>query len=153
MVKEKAVQPSSTDIKPVEQSQQNGDMKLKLGWAATIGTVGYSVYKLGTLPDTIKNERLYVTGAILGGGIVTIGAGLSAWGGKMSKSNESLIYLSGFTCIGGISYAITRGIFKQNPKNSLIASAVLLTGAFVYMYSKGSFNNLLSIRNTKQTPK
>lgn len=120
------------------------ELNLKLGWAAALGAVGYSFYKLGKLPDSIPNERLYVAGAIVGGGIIALKTADNIFmGGKNPNANQLLCGTFQTVMIGGIVYPISRLLFKQNPKNSLLAAALVATSVTAYLYyQKTNKNNI-----------
>jgi hypothetical protein len=106
-----------------------------------LGLTGYGVYKLGKLPDSVNNERLKVVGAIAGGGgIVLLTALGCAWGGCNDKTKIPISFgVGGF--VGGLTYLTSRTLFKQNPKNSLIASAILGGIGIAYAYTEWESNH------------
>jgi peptidoglycan/LPS O-acetylase OafA/YrhL len=89
------------------------------GLAAT----GYSIYAIGKLSDKIPYERLYVASALVLG---VSGSFAGAW-----QSDKRGLATKWMSFVGGtIAYSVSRGIFKQNPKVSLIAGAVLALGSY-----------------------
>lgn len=120
----------------------------KISYPVMLGLTGYGVYKLGKLPDSVNNERLKVVGAIAGGGGIALLTALGcAWGGCNDKTKIPISFgVGGF--VGGLTYLTSRTLFKQNPKNSLIASAILGGIGIAYVYTDGftkfrsnSYNN------------
>ena len=84
---------------------------------------GYSVYAIGKLSDKIPYERLYVASALVLG--VSGRFAYAFQGDKQGIGNKWMSFVG-----GTIGYAVSRGIFKQNPKVSLIAGAVLALGSY-----------------------
>jgi hypothetical protein len=119
----------------------------KISYPIMIGLTGYGVYKLGKLPDTVNKERLKVVGAIVGGGgIAFLTAMGCAWGGCGDKSKVPIGLGVGFG-VGGLTYLTSRTLFKQNPKNSLIASAILGGIGIAYVLTDG-FTKIRANSNT-----
>jgi len=100
-----------------------------------LATSAYSIYKIGNLADKIPHERAYVITGIVGGAIVFVAG--SGFGGDSapSKKQETIGMLGLSTIITTLGYSISRGVFKQTPKNSLIAGLVLLGGAYIWYKS------------------
>jgi hypothetical protein len=99
----------------------NDVRKRQLKIAIPFAVGGYSIYAIGKLPDKIPNERLYVSTALV------LGLG-TAYSLAMAnnKNATSVVAFSG----GTVGYALARGIFKQNPKTSLIAGALFAVGSY-----------------------
>ena len=106
--------------------------KKRFIYGTILATSAYSVYKIGSLADKIPHERAYVITGIVGGAIVFIAG--SGFGGDSapSKKQETIGMLGLSTIITTLGYSISRGVFKQTPKNSLIAGLVLLGGAYIW---------------------
>lgn len=97
--------------------------------------VGYSIYKIGKLPDLIPHEKGYViTGLVVGGGLMLSTINLSAAAPTQKAKNAYMI--GGLTFMTSLGYAVSRGIFKQNPKVSLITGAVLAMSYYLITKDK-----------------
>lgn len=90
--------------------------------------VGYSIYKIGKLPDQIAHEKGYVITGLVGG-LALLASGINI-GSSTSKKQENAVKVGGITLMTTTGYALARGLFKQNPKVSLIAGAVLAAGTY-----------------------
>jgi hypothetical protein len=82
---------------------------------------GYSIYSIGKLPDMIPRERLYVSSALV------LGLGTAYTLAMAGNKNATSV---GAFSGGTIGYALARGLFKQNPKTSLIAGALFAVGSY-----------------------
>lgn len=89
------------------------------GLAAT----GYSIYAIGKLSDKIPYERLYVSSALVVGVSLSFSAAFNTEKQELSKKSMSFV-------AGTIAYSVSRGIFKKNPKVSLIAGLLIGAGAY-----------------------
>jgi hypothetical protein len=122
----------------VEQSVNDGLKFIfvknrKITLPLILGLSTYGVYKVGKLPDAVSNERLKVGAAFGVGAIGVAGVVGAAWGGDNSKAKiAGSVAITGI--VGGLTYLTSRTLFKQNPKNSLIASAILTTIGIAYIY-------------------
>jgi drug/metabolite transporter (DMT)-like permease len=115
-----------------EQKQQINKKRLKN--IAILGTstalVGYSVYKIGKLPDKIPNEKGYVITGLVVGGVLFAGTTFTLSAAAPSEKAKNAAMVGSLTFMTSLGYAVTRGIFKQNPKVSLIAGAVLAAATY-----------------------
>ena len=121
--KTKNTTPSITD------SSANSIMVRKFVYGTVLATTAYSVYKIGSLPDKIPHERAYVITGIVGGAVVGF-LGMAQWSPNEKQETMGMVGLS--TLVTTLGYSISRGVFKQSPKNSLIAGLVLLGGAYIW---------------------
>jgi hypothetical protein len=101
----------------------------KFIYGTALATTAYSVYKIGSLPDKIPHERAYVITGIVGGAVVGF-FGMMQWSPNKQQETIGMVGLS--TLVTTLGYSISRGVFKQTPKNSLIAGLVLLGGAYIW---------------------
>jgi len=109
--------------------------------------VGYSIYKIGKLPDLIPHEKGYViTGLVIGGAFAASSFSLSAAAPTQKAKNASMI--GGLTFMTSLGYAVSRGIFKQNPKVSLIAGAVLAIGSYYLIKNPNLLQKTPKVDNT-----
>jgi hypothetical protein len=92
------------------------------------------------IPNAIPKEKLYVTLGILGG-FGTWFLSTDIWSGNVNQKSNTI---GKSLLIGSASYSISRALFKQNPKNSLIIGALLFLGNIAYDYNNS---------NQKQEPK
>lgn len=118
--------PSITD------SSANSIVVRKFIYGTVLATTAYSVYKIGSLPDKIPHERAYVITGIVGGAVVGF-FGMMQWSPNKQQETIGMVGLS--TLVTTLGYSISRGVFKQTPKNSLIAGLVLLGGAYIWYKS------------------
>jgi hypothetical protein len=88
-----------------------------------LGAAGYSIYAIGKLSDKIPYERLYVASALVVGVAGSYSAAFNSEKQELSKKSMSFV-------AGTIAYSVSRGIFKQNPKVSLIAGLLIGAGAY-----------------------
>jgi len=102
-----------------------------------LATTAYSVYKIGSLADKIPNERVYVITGIVGGAVFgALGLGFGSLSASAPSKKQETIGMVGLsTLVTTLGYSISRGVFKQTPKNSLIAGLVLLGGAYIWYKS------------------
>jgi hypothetical protein len=94
--------------------------------------------KVGKLPDAIPHERGYIAGALLCAPVVFYGGMMLAYSGagKIMESKYSMpvAYALAVPTAIAIPYLLSRGLFKQSPKQSLMigAGAVALLGAAIF---------------------
>ena len=102
-----------------------------------LATTVYSVYKIGSLADKIPHERAYVITGIVGGAVFgALGFGFGSLSASAPSKKQETIGMVGLsTFVTTLGYSISRGVFKQTPKNSLIAGLVLLGGAYIWYKS------------------
>lgn len=97
--------------------------KIFLSSAAAIPV--YSLYSMAKLNDRVKGEISYSALAI-GVGVVGLSmSAASALSGTQTKLQKAAIYATSGLCASGLSYVISRGIFKANPKKSFIISTLI----------------------------
>jgi hypothetical protein len=118
----------------------NDVRKKQLKIAIPFAVAGYSIYAIGKLPDQIPHERVYVSTAL----ILGLGATYAFAMGGSSKA-----FAVGAFSGGTLGYALARGIFKQNPKVSLIAGALFAAGTYYWMQHPDLFKKTI----TTPTPK
>lgn len=93
----------------------------------------YSTYMIGKLPDKIKNEQgLVVAGTAFG--VISLAAGGIGGGGigLLGKKSGKIADIGIYVGATSVLYSLSRGIFKQSPKVSLIASGALILGFLAY---------------------
>lgn len=99
-----------------------------------VGVPAYSIYKIGSLSDKIPNERKYIAVGIVGG--ILLGArGIAFWS-ERSKKDQDIGRIGASVLAATASYSVARGLFKQNPKTSLVLGGLVGLGLFAYNYNK-----------------
>jgi cbb3-type cytochrome oxidase subunit 3 len=81
------------------------------------------------------NEKQYIITGLVGGAILAAaGSGLGSLSAAAPSKQQQTAYTIGtYTFLTTLGYSVSRGIFKQNVKTSLIAGLVV-AGAY-YFYS------------------
>ena len=146
MIKEKNINNPTVmaEINAANKVADDANAKKAFIYKAVGGTVlattAYSVYKIGNLADKIPHERAYVIAGIVGGGVFgAVGMGIGSLSAAAPSKKQQTIGIVGIsTLVTTLGYSISRGIFKQTPKNSLIAGLVLTAGAYIWYESKKS---------------
>ena len=104
-----------------------------------LATTAYSLYKIGNLTDKIPYERTYIISGVIGGAALAYSSALSgAFGG--GSGNENGVILGGSIFVTTLGYSLSRGVFNQNPKNSLIAGLLLTAGTYIWYQSNKAEN-------------
>jgi len=92
-----------------------------------VGVPAYSIYKIGSLADKIPNERKYIAASVVGGTFMVIQSM------NPSVHHQGIIYSGASILAATASYSVSRGLFKQNPKTSLVLGGLVGVALFGFL--------------------